>query len=259
MDSKPLYLWSAYPDDLSTESVAEMSLAMLSNDERVHWRSLHFDRDRREYLATHALVRTALSHYYPLAPEAWRFRLNSYGKPFIDPDCGLRFNLSNSLNLVVCLIGVGTEVGIDLEPYTRAKDILDLAETVFSPIELTQLQVLRGDMIFDRALSLWTLKEAFIKATGIGLSLPLKMVSFLFDGANQIQMVLDPCLCTEPDRHWRFCLLDYVGHRIALMADQTSISEVQLWDLQPSLAPPKRLTDIDATWFPVSYRDESHA
>jgi 4'-phosphopantetheinyl transferase len=259
MNTEPLYLWCAYPKDLSTESVAEMSLAMLSSDERAHWRSLQFDRHRREYLATRTLVRTALSHYYPLSPEAWHFRLNSHGKPLIDPDCGLRFNVSNSLDLVACLIAKGAEVGIDLESYARAKDIVDLAENVFSSLELAQLEVLSGHERLDRALSLWTLKEAFIKAMGTGLSLPLERLSFLFDSANRIRLELDPCLYTEPDRHWQFCLLDHASHRIAIVADQIAIPELQLWELQPLLAPPKRLPHSDVKWFPVSSGNESNA
>jgi 4'-phosphopantetheinyl transferase len=252
MGMKQLYLWCAYPRDLSTESVVETSLSMLSKDERAHWKSLQFDRHRCEYLATRTLVRTALSHYYPLAPAAWQFQLNSHGKPRVDPDCGLHFNLSNSLDLVACLIAKDAEVGIDLESYARAKDIADLAEDVFSPLELSQLEGLGDLERLDRALSLWTLKEAFIKARGAGLSLPLKKLSFRFEGTKGIRLEVDPCLCDEPDRHWRFCLLDHAGHRIALMADQTTISELQLWELQPLLAPPKRLHDSDVTWFPSS-------
>jgi 4'-phosphopantetheinyl transferase len=159
--------------------------------------------------------------------------------------------------LVVCLIAKGTEVGIDLESYARSKEIVDLAGEVFSPLELNQLEALRGNEKLDRALSLWTLKEAFIKARGAGLSLPLGKVSFLFDDADHISMELDPCLCDEPDRHWRFCVLDHAGHRIALVADQTTISELQLWELQPLLAPPKRLPDRDVIWFPAPCRKES--
>jgi 4'-phosphopantetheinyl transferase len=251
MDIKPLYLWCAYPKAFLTEPVAERSLAMLSDDERARWRSLQFDSHRREYLATRTLVRTALSHYYPLAPEAWRFRLNAYGKPHVDPDCGLRFNLSNSLDMVVCLIARGSEVGVDLESYARAKDIADLAEEVLSSLELGQLKALPDSERPDRALSLWTLKEAFIKASGTGLSTPLKKLSFLFDGADGIRLELDPRLCDEPGRHWRFCLLDHAGHRVALVAEQPVISELQLWELQPLLAPPQRLPDSVAIWFPA--------
>jgi 4'-phosphopantetheinyl transferase len=252
MDMKPLYLWCAYPRDFSTTSVVEMSLSMLSEDERARWRSFKFDRHRCVYLATRILVRTALSHYYPLAPAAWQFQLNSHGKPRVEPDCGLYFNLSNSLDLVVCLISKGAEVGVDLESHSRANEIADLAPEVFSPLELVQLEALRGRERLDRALSLWTLKESYIKARGTGLSLPLKEFSFLFGDADGIRLELDSCLCDDPGRHWRFCLLDQASHRIALTSDQVTVSALQRWEMRPFVAPPRRLPDCEVQWFPNS-------
>ena len=192
IDKKPLYLWCAYPEDLLTEATAHACASLLSEDERARWQAFRFDRDRREYLTTRALVRSALSHYHPIAPEAWRFQTNSHGRPQIDPDCGLRFNLSNFSDLVVCLISHESDVGVDVEPYENAEKIAELAPGVFSPVELAQLEALRGPEKLDRALSLWTLKEAYIKATGFGLSQPLNQFSFLFGGAEGIRLEMDP-------------------------------------------------------------------
>ncbi len=252
MDKEPLYLWCAHPDDVLTEAVTEACSPLLSEDERALWQTFRFDRHRREYLTTRALVRTALSHYYPLAPEAWRFQTNACGKPTIDPDCGLRFNLSNSPDLVVCLIAQGAEVGVDAEPFERAEKVAELAPEVLSPLELAQLEALCGPEKLDRALSLWTLKEAYIKARGVGLSLPLNKVSFLFGGVEGIRLELDPCLGNEPGRLWRFCLVEHAGHRIALVADRATVPELQVWDTRPLLAPPTRLAAGGELWYPVS-------
>lgn len=135
MDKETLHLWCAYPDDLLDDEAARVCLQLLSEDELARWQSFKFDRHRREYLATHALVRTALSHYHALPPEVWRFQFNAYGKPSVDPACGLRFNLSNSLGLVVCLIGEGAEVGVDVESHERAGSIAELGPRMFSPQE----------------------------------------------------------------------------------------------------------------------------
>ena len=104
-DRSGLSLWLAQPDDFATDEVVAKYAPLLTEEERTRWQRLRYPRHRREYLATRALVRSALSHYRPLAPEEWRFQPNAHGKPATDPDCGLRFNLSNSLGLVVCLIG----------------------------------------------------------------------------------------------------------------------------------------------------------
>ena len=250
MDKKPLHLWYAHPEDV-TEAITQACTPLLSEDERAQWQTFRFDRHRREYLTTRALVRTALSHYHPLAPEAWRFQTNPHGKPTVDPDCGLRFNLSNSLGLVVCLVAQGAEVGVDAEPIEHAEKVAELAPEVFSPLELAQLEALRGPEKLDRALSLWTLKEAYVKARGVGLSLPLNKFSFLFGGVEGIRLELDPCLSTEPAR-WRFCLVEYAGHRIALMAERATVPELQVWEVRPLLAPPTRLAAGGERWFPTS-------
>jgi 4'-phosphopantetheinyl transferase len=249
MDKKPLSLWCAYPDDLLIEENAEACAALLSQDERARWQGFRFERHAREYLATHSLARTALSRYHPLAPQAWRFPVNAHGKPAADPECGLRFNLSNSLGLVVCLIAHGVEVGVDVEPFDHAEKILELAPEVFSPEELTQLSDLRGDEQLQRALSLWTLKEAYIKARGMGLALPLKKFAFLFGGGEEMQLELAPSLNDEAAR-WQFCLLEHRGHRIALMTERTAGQELEIWEQRPSQGEPVRLPGAAETWFP---------
>jgi 4'-phosphopantetheinyl transferase len=252
MDKEPLYLWCAYPEDPSTEAAINACVPLLSDEERAHWRALRFDRHRREYLTTRALVRTALSHYHPLALEAWRFRTNTYGKPAVDPDCGLRFNLSNSAGLVVCLIAQGVAVGVDAEPIERAEGIAELAPEVLSSLELGQLEVLRGPEKSNRVLSLWTLKEAYIKARGVGMSLPLNKVSFLFGGVEGIRLELDPCLDNEAGRRWRFCLIEHAGHRIALMVEGATTPELHMWEARPLLALPTQLAGGGEPWFPTS-------
>jgi 4'-phosphopantetheinyl transferase len=159
--------------------------------------------------------------------------------------------LSNSPGLVVCLIGQGAEVGVDVEPCERAEVIAEVGAKALSPLELAQLDALRGPERLDRALWLWTLKEAYIKARGMGLSLPLNKFSFLFGGVAGIRLELDPCLGDEAGR-WRFCLLEHAGHRIALMAERTAAPELQVWEARPLLAPPARLPAGGEPWFPLS-------
>ncbi|WP_348267830.1 4'-phosphopantetheinyl transferase superfamily protein [Edaphobacter paludis] len=248
MDKKTLHLWYAHPQDL-TEAVTQACASLLSEDERAQWQTFRFDCHRREYLTTRALVRTALSHYHPLAPEAWRFQTNPYGKPSVNPDCGLRFNLSNSLGLVVCLIAQGAEVGVDAEPIQDAEKVTEYAAEMLSPFELAQLEALSGREKLDRALSVWTLKEAYVKARGVGLSLPLNKFSFLFGGVEGVRLELDPCLGTEPGSRWRFCLIEHANHRIALMTEGAAVPDLQVWEVRPLLAPPTRLAVGGERWF----------
>ena len=110
MDKKPLYLWCAYPDDLLADGAAEACVALLSEEERARVQRFKFERHRRESLATRALMRTALS--YGRSGSAAGLAIQAEcagqaGRSRLRPDCGLQFNLSNSLGLVVCLVAEG--------------------------------------------------------------------------------------------------------------------------------------------------------
>jgi 4'-phosphopantetheinyl transferase len=249
MAEDSFHLWCAFPDDLLNEEAADACARLLSGDERARWQRFRFDEHRREYLATHALARIALSHYHPMAPGAWRFSSNKFGKPAIDPECGLRFNLSNSLGLVVCLISEGSEVGVDVEPRTRAGSIAEVGPRMFSQKEQAQLEALPDEARPERALHLWTLKEAYIKARGMGLALPLNEFSFVFQKGGLIQMEIDPSLGDEPER-WRFCLLDHAGHCIALMVESRGEPELNVWEVRFPFCAPRQLDPGGRKWHP---------
>ncbi len=249
MDSKTLQLWCAYPDDLLADGVAEECAALLTEDERVRVARFKFDRHQRESLTTRALLRTALSSRRPVPPEAWRFAVNAHGKPAVEPDCGLQFNLSNSVGLVVCLIAEGADVGVDVESRERAGEILKLAPRVFSAEEQAQLRDLDDAEKLDRALSLWTLKESYIKARGMGLALPLDKFSFVFGGDEGVQIEIDSSLEDDPVR-WRFGLLDHAGHRIAMMVEQSLSIDLEIYEARPVLSSPKRVNVSGVRWFP---------
>lgn len=260
-------LWLGYPADLLDASVCAACTHVLSETERQRASRFRFERHRREYLATHALARTALACNHPLEPADWRFQQNAHGKPAADPDCGLRFNLSNALELVVCLVARGAEVGVDVEPHRRADEILPLAPRVFSSAEQEQLEALPAGERPARALSLWVLKESYIKARGLGLSLPLRKFSFLFDGAQGIRLAIDPSLNDQPAR-WHFRLLDRAAHRIALMVDRTACApaarerqladsfRLEILEARPPFAPGARLPAADGEWFPRLHAHE---
>lgn len=242
-------LWIAYPDDLRSDRSAAQCAAILDKADWTHSQRFKFARHRRESLTTRALVRNALSHRRALPPQDWQFRINQYGKPVIEPDCGLRFNASNSAGLVVCLVSELSDVGVDVEPFSRAETVLELAPEVFSAAERSQLQALPLEERLDRALSLWTLKESYIKARGLGLSIPLDGFSFLFEPHAGIRLEIDPELNDEPQR-WRFFLLDHTSHRIAAVVERSSTENLQAFHARPAVASPMPLNEYSVNWFP---------
>ncbi len=236
-----LQLWCAYPDDLLDEKTAAACTPLLNEEERERWQRFRLERSRREFLATHALVRTVLSRYRAVAPQDWRFTANKYGKPALMPDCGLHFNLSNSAGMAICLVAdAPTDVGVDVEPHLRAQNIAEVARRVLSQAEHAQLQALPGAAKLERCLSLWTLKEAYIKARGMGMALPLEEISFLFDDAGRVRLELEDGMKDDAARWW-FRLFNHAGHRIAVMAEAKMDWALQAWEFHRLDFPPRRI------------------
>jgi 4'-phosphopantetheinyl transferase len=263
-----LRLWYAWPGDLSDAGTEAACAALLNDEERERAARFHLARHRHEYLASHALARNALSHSHPLPPRDWSYSVNEYGKPAPIPECGLSFNQSNSVELAVCIVasraathgaGASPEVGVDVEAFSRAEEIIPLAPKVFSLVEQAQLNALPPAERPHHALSLWTLKEAYIKARGIGLSLPLHGISFLFGGVQGIRLEVDAGVDDDPAR-WRFCLLEHMQHRIALVVEAAACCELKaaalimpvldIFAARPPFAQPTRLPSGQETWFP---------
>lgn len=241
MKKGTLHLWCAYPDDLLDAGTAETCAALLSEDERARWQRFRFAHSRREFLATHALARAVLSRQCEVAPEELCFVTNRYGKPCLEPDCGVRFNLSNSTGLVVCLAAEGDrEVGVDVEPYTRAEQIAKVGHRVFSAAERAQLDLLSDGERLVRYVWLWTLKEAYLKARGVGMSLPLGEISFRFDSDGGVRLELGAALGDDAGR-WGIRTLDHAGYRIAVVAEGAGEGELEMWEARPPLAAPRRV------------------
>jgi 4'-phosphopantetheinyl transferase len=194
-------------------------LQLLSEPERAKWQRLVAENARLQYLVSRALVRTTLSRYADVPEHAWQFEANRYGRPYVSQPQGLRniqFNLSNTTGLVVCAVAEDCDIGIDVENFVRDLDTDALAPSVFAPMELTDffVQGTPGDRR-NRFFSYWTLKEAYIKARGMGLSLPLDSFWFDLGGPSPLLHVTDRC-GDQPER-WRFYqYAPTLKHRMAI-------------------------------------------
>ena len=217
-------VWIAEPQTIDDPELLSAYERLLSDSERERQRAFVFDENRREYLVARALVRTTLSRYAATGPSEWRFTNNAHGRPAVDPPSALRFNLAHHPTLVVCALSSGgAELGVDVEPLRRGSEILKIAETTFAPRELSDLRALPAELARDRAVSLWTLKEAYVKARGLGLALPLRGFAFSFEQPEpQISFGADSD--DRPER-WAFRTQDVNNHRIAIAVERGSPSE----------------------------------
>lgn len=173
----------------------EHARAIISDDERAHCDRLGMERDRREYAIAHALLRRTLSEFSGLPPKDWRFALAPNGKPTLAAHHSatpLTFNLTHTHGLAACIVAHGAAVGIDAELMTRAVDWLGIARRYFSPGELREIEQVAAPHQPRTFLELWTLKEAFAKTTGRGLSHALGDASFDLRQDRAIMCTLPP-------------------------------------------------------------------
>lgn len=172
-----------------------------------------FEQHRHEYRVTRALCRAVLARYVDLAPAELRFRRNAYGRPALDPPGRIAFNLTNTVELVAIAVTDEGELGLDAEPLARADQILALAETVFTSFERRELSQLAPALQRTRAVQLWTLKEAYMKARGMGFAIPVQ--SFEIDFAGEPVLRFLPPLDDRPSA-WRLEIHVAHGHVLSL-------------------------------------------
>lgn len=183
-------IWVLEHDTLTPADIARCN-ATISPTERVRCDQFRFKQDRDSYLAAHALARFALSWCErTVPPHAWVFEETSNGRPEIAVKGGfppLRFNISHARHLVACIVTRGLDCGVDVELIERCSDLHDDPRAVLAPAELAKVA---GASDTERPTLLcrfWTLKEAYAKALGLGMSLPFDEIAFaLFDGYGRL-------------------------------------------------------------------------
>ena len=153
----------------------------LPSDEQRRAERLQRLSDRVAFLTGRVLVRKMLSRYSAEPPRNWRFLQNSNGKPAIIRTPGIpdfRFNLSHSAGVVAAAVSLGRDIGIDVEFVEDGLDFIYLARAEFAAAEVELLCSLLEEQRRDAFFSIWTLKEAYTKALGTGLCVPLSEFSF---------------------------------------------------------------------------------
>lgn len=184
--------------------------ALLDADERARLLRFRIATVRDQYLGSRALTRSVLSRYTGIAPEAWRFGANAHGRPFLrspvdQHTAALRFNLSHSGRWIALGITRGRQLGLDIEYRKRANRVLAIAERFFSDTEYQSLMRLPQARRAERFFVYWTLKEAYIKARGMGLALPLGGFSFDTDTSTRIAVRFHDAIDDDPSC-WQFFL-----------------------------------------------------
>jgi 4'-phosphopantetheinyl transferase len=205
LSSAEVHVWRACLD-LDSSSVEHLQHA-LSADELQRAARFHFPRDRRRFTVARGVLRDILGRYLGVPPSELGFRYSAYGKPALAAGfdaVGVRFNISHSHEMALFAVTCGREIGVDIEYLGREIRGEEIAQHFFSAHECASLRALPAAAKHEAFFNCWTRKEAYIKAHGEGLSLPL----------NQFDVSLAP------------------GEPAALLATRNDPREVQRWSLQ---------------------------
>lgn len=187
-----LHVWHAHLDQFISD--LPMFWEMLSDSEQSRANRFKFLEHRQRFIIGRGILRLLLSRYAKQLPKALQFQCNAQGKPFLvqTPDSRIQFNRSDSLDHALYVFTVEQAVGIDIENIHRVDAMEPLAERFFAVDEYQALMDLPENQRRDAFFAVWTRKEAFVKALGLGLSFPLDQFSVSLDKSHaQITRIAD--------------------------------------------------------------------
>ncbi len=182
-----VYVWHANIHQVFSRDSGAMTraLPLLRPAERERFDRFRQDADRQMFLLGRVMARTLVGHVLGVAPHDWPWREGTRGRPEIDDvDCPISFNLAHSAGVVVCALSWGGPVGVDVEHRHRTPLEHALIDRCCSPEEAADIEA-HAPAWGDRFLQYWTLKESYLKATGLGISVHLPDVRFRIDRTPQ--------------------------------------------------------------------------
>ncbi len=218
-----VHVWAVRLDD-PAGSKFEL---MLSADERSRAARFHFEHDRRRFTVARAYLRGILSAYTGMDAAELTFLTSPYGKPSLkNAPLDIRFNVSHSGSLATVAITTGREIGIDIEKIRDDLELDLLAHRFFSPTEVETFCRAKHpkNAVFFRT---WTCKEAFLKAQGMGLSLPLDCFDVEVDMGKPAALLATRPDATEAGR-WCLRVLQVEDGFAAAVAARESITELSI-------------------------------
>ena len=217
-------------------------LAFLPEDEQARAERFRFARDREVYIAGHALLRDMLCRHAGGAPRDWTFTTGPHGKPApVLPEGApdIRINLSHTRGIAVVALATGADAGVDVEWMSRDNELTRIATRFFAPAECRQLDAAPAETRRTLFFAFWTLKEAYIKATGQGLAMPL--ADFAFDLADRPNIAFAAHVEDDP-RAWCFWHQHLLGTHALALAVRCPRDMAPTLELAP--APLDRLTEF---------------
>jgi 4'-phosphopantetheinyl transferase len=215
---------------LALDLPAERFLDLLQTDEVGRANRFYFERDRKHFVVARGFLRLLLGWYLNANPQQLEFAYGAWGKPALAGqfrESRLRFNMSHSHGMALYAVTEGREIGIDIEQVRADFASDDIARRFFSPFEVGVLCELPADDRVAAFFRCWTRKEAYIKATGRGMSQPLDGFDVTLGLEDEVAL-----LRTDDGSHERWQLLDVAvgGEYAGAVAVEKPVDKIRYWN-----------------------------
>lgn len=207
------HVWSACLERAQADFPA--ALAMLSPDEQERSAKFHFERDRQNFVARRSLLRAILARYLKVAPSQIVLSYEERGKPRLagpDGSAPLHFNFSHARDLALCAVTRLAPLGVDVERFRPMPEMTEIGATFCSVQENARLAAAPPEKKIEVFFSIWTRKEAWLKATGEGIASELAQLD-----------------CSHPPSGWSFHPLSPAPGYIGALALPAPAAIPQCW------------------------------
>jgi 4'-phosphopantetheinyl transferase len=204
--------------------------ATLSTDEKVRSERFHFVRDRDHFVAARGILRQLLASYTQSSPAELQFNYGAQKKPALmakNMPAAVRFNLSHSHGLAIFAISEKRELGIDLELIQPRFATDGIAERYFSSRELAELRALPPEKTAEGFFLCWTRKEAYVKAHGAGLHIPLDSFDVTLTPGDPER------LCSTDSERWSLCSFEPASQYVGAIVGEGKGWRASYWDWAP--------------------------
>lgn len=158
------------------DTVAELDLSVLAEDELERYNRFIFDKHKKRFALARIALRKIIAEYIKVPAQDIRFHYSTYGKPTLEKQHEIQFNLSHSQDLAILAITKTHAIGVDVE-YFSSRPYLGIAKNLFSQAEINALRHLHPSFTPFAFFAIWAQKEAIMKAVGLGLSYPTKEIT----------------------------------------------------------------------------------
>lgn len=232
------HLWTFRQPAIIDQGVTARFESVLTEQELLEFGDLKTNEIRFERTAARGITRLVLSRYLSCDPQSISFTRNSLGRPsvFNQSIPPIHFSLSHTKGFIALALSSNSELGVDVERVDLDLDVMPLFDQVLTPEETKKILELSNShhAMSRRFYEYWTLKEALLKAKGLGLSGSLTRLSFKLETEGHVRLQsLDPSLAI--DSEWKFALLTpTTEHCLAIATRSNQPVEYQQFDFTPA-------------------------